>query len=283
MKDLKIALIQTHWPGSRAEISTIYRQLVPEAAAGGARVVCLQEFSLSPYFASTIDPANRRWAEPLHGGESERTFSALARENGVYLIGSLYEKQDGGTFWDTATVHNPAGELHGFTRKVHIPTGEGYHEDHYFGGADAFPLHDLDGVQFAAPTCYDQWFPELSRTYALAGAEVIFYPTAIGSEPSNPELDTQQAWQTVMRGQAIASGVFIAAANRTGREGVDFYGSSFVCDPMGRILAQASRDRTEVIYADLRADVFHEWRRLFPLLEQRRPEIYGALTRPQNE
>jgi N-carbamoylputrescine amidase len=282
MKDIKIALIQTHWPGSREKIAASYRQLVREAAASGAQVVCLQEFSLSPYFASTIDPHNRRWAEPLQGGESERTFSDLARENGVFLIGSLYEKQNEYTFWDTATVHNPRGELHGFTRKVHIPSGQGYHEDHYFAGAGAFPLHDLDGVQFAAPTCYDQWFPELSRTYALAGAEVICYPTAIGSEPSNPEIDTQPAWQTVMRGQAIANGVFIAAANRTGVEGVTFYGSSFVCDPMGRILAQASRDRTEVIYADLRADVYHEWRRLFPLLEQRRPETYAALTRPKS-
>ena len=117
-------------------------------------------------------------------------------------------------------------------------------------------------------------------TYALNGAEFIFYPTAIGSEPDAPEIDTAESWQTVMRGQAIANGVFIAAANRVGQEGVTFYGSSFICDPMGRVLAQASRDQTEVIVAELDTAVFDQWRYLFPLLRQRRPEVYGKLTQP---
>jgi len=282
LNDIKIALIQTHWPGERAAMVRTYRTLVAEAARAGARAVCLQEFSLSPYFASVIDESNRRWAEPLRGGESDRVFSELAADNGVYLIGSIFEKEGEQNFWDTATVHNPSGVLQGFTRKVHIPSAEGYHEDHYFAGSDAFPLHDIAGVQFAAPTCYDQWFPELSRIYALAGAEVIFYPTAIGSEPSAPEVDSREAWQTVMRGQAIANGVFIAAANRTGVEGVTFYGSSFICDPMGNILAEASLDQTEIVYADLKADVFDKWRWLFPLLKQRRPEVYGRLAAKQS-
>ncbi len=121
-------------------------------------------------------------------------------------------------------------------------------------------------MKTALPTCYDQWFPELSRIYALEGAEFIFYPTAIGSEPSTPEIDTAEAWQTVMRGQAIANGIYIAAANRTGTEGVTFYGSSFICDPMGNIIAQASRDGTEVIVADLDAGVFAQWRGAFSAL-----------------
>lgn len=276
MEKTRIAVIQTHWPGNRTEIVATYKELVKEAAAQAAKIVCLQEFSLSPYFASTIDNANYRWAEPLRSGESDQIFSQLAQDNGVFLIGSIFE-QDGDQFWDTATLHAPTGELVGFTRKVHIPQGEGYHENHYFGGAAGFPIHDTGYVKLAMPTCYDQWFPELSRICALNGAEFIFYPTAIGSEPTDPEIDTAEAWQTVMRGQALANGVYIAAANRTGAEGVTFYGSSFICDPMGNILAQASRDKTEVITAELDPTQFARWRRLFPLLQQRRPEVYQQL------
>ena len=278
MKNTTVALIQTSWPGSRAEMIKTYRELVAEAAQRGAEIVCLQEFSLSPYFASVKDEANTAWAEPLRGGESDAVFGELARQNGVFLLGSIFEQAEDGVYWDTATVHNPAGALAGFTRKVHIPQGAGYYEDYYYSGYDQFPVHEVAGVKTAVPTCYDQWFPELSRIYALNGAEFIFYPTAIGSEPDAPELDTAESWQTVMRGQAIANGVFIAAANRVGQEGVTFYGSSFICDPMGRILAQASRDQTEVIVARLETAVFDQWRTLFPLLHQRRPEVYGKLT-----
>lgn len=276
MNAIRLALIQTHWPGDRVTIIKTYEKLVTEAAEQGAQIICLQEFSLSPYFASVIDTENYKWAEPVQGGESDQVFSRLAQENQVYLIGSLFEKE-GDRYWDTATIHAPTGELVGYTRKVHIPQGEGYHEDHYFKGFDQYPIHDLHGVKTAVPTCYDQWFPEMARICALNGAELIYYPTAIGSEPTNPEIDTQEAWQTVMRGHAIANGVYIAAANRTGTEGVEFYGSSFICDPMGRILAQASRDQTEVITADLDPDFFTEWRRLFPLLNQRRPEVYSQI------
>jgi N-carbamoylputrescine amidase len=277
MLPLRIAVAQTHWTGSRVTMIEAIRSLAAEAAGRGAALLCLQEFTLSPYFASVIDPENYIWAEPLRGGDSDLLFSELARQHGIYIVGSLFEEGEDGRYWDTATLHAPNGELAGYTRKVHIPQGEGYHEDHYFGGADQFPVHDIAGVKTALPTCYDQWFPELSRIYALGGAEFIFYPTAIGSEPSAPEVDTMPAWQTVMRGQAIANGVYIAAANRTGQEGVTFYGSSFICDPMGTILAQASRDQTEVIVADLDPTIFAQWRDLFPLLRQRRPGVYGRL------
>ncbi|MDM8518522.1 nitrilase-related carbon-nitrogen hydrolase, partial [Anaerolineales bacterium HSG6] len=181
-------------------------------------------------------------------------------------------------FRDTATIHNPQGDMVGYTRKVHIPSGEGYHETHFFQGEADYPVHELDSVKVAVPTCYDQWFPEMSRICALNGAEFIFYPTAIGSEPTAPEVDSQEAWQTVMRGQAIANGVYIAAANRTGVEnGVTFYGSSFICDPAGQILAQASRDQTELVIADLDPVRLHQWRSLFPLLHQRRPETYQPI------
>lgn len=189
----------------------------------------------------------------------------------------MYERAADGTYYDTATLHDAEGRFVGFTRKVHIPSGEGYHETDFFVGAGDYPVHELSGVKLGAPTCYDQWFPELARIYALEGAELLAYPTAIGGEPNAPHFDSRDAWQTVMRGHAVANGLFVAACNRVGTERVSFYGSSFICDPLGRILAQASRDQAEVIVADLNPDLLNEMRDLFPLLHQRRPSAYGRL------
>ncbi len=278
MKDLHIALAQGHWTGEQETTKALYRDLIAEAAATGASLICLPEFSLLPYFPGRRDPAGFAWAEPLRGGVSDQFFSELSREHGVSLIGSLFEIDLGGNFWDTATIHDAPGQLRHFTRKVHIPSGEGYHETDYFGGADQYPVHDIGAINLAAPTCYDQWFPELARIYALEGAEFIFYPTAIGSEPTAPDFDSADAWRTVMRGHAVANGLFIAACNRVGQENaVAFYGSSFICDPLGKILAQASRDRDQVIHAVLRAEVREQVLDLFPLLHQRRPQHYGRL------
>ncbi|MEM9774296.1 MAG: nitrilase-related carbon-nitrogen hydrolase [Chloroflexota bacterium] len=279
MENTTIAVVQTDWAGTRPDMKKKLEGLVAEAAERGAQIVCLQEFTLSPYFASVKDDVNFERAESLHDGESVQFFSKLAKDKSVILIGSIYEKDQDGSYWDTATVHDPEGELIGYTRKVHIPQGTGYYEDYYFNGNNKYPIHQLAGLKTAIPTCYDQWFPEMSRICALNGAEFIFYPTAIGSEPEAPELDTAEAWQTVMRGQAIANGVYIAAANRTGKEGVEFYGSSFVCDPMGNIIAQAGRNATEVLVVELDAKVLEQWRYLFPLLEQRRPDAYQQLVK----
>ncbi len=282
MKNTKIAVVQTDWAGNRPDMIKKLEGLVAEAAEKGAQIICLQEFTLCPYFASVKDDENFERAESLHDGECVTVFNKLAQDNQVIVIGSIYEKDDEGNYWDTATVHGPTGELIGFTRKVHIPQGAGYYEDYYFNGNNEYPIHELEGLKTAVPTCYDQWFPEMSRICALNGAEFIFYPTAIGSEPEAPELDTAEAWQTVMRGQAIANGVYIAAANRTGQEGVEFYGSSFICDPMGNIIAQAGRDTTEVLVAELDSAVFEQWRYLFPLLNQRRPDAYGKIVESKN-
>ena len=278
MKDIHIALAQGHWTGERESTMALYRELVAEAAATGADLICLPEFTLLPYFPGTRDEAGFRWAEDLPGGPSERFFGQLAREHQVRIIGSLFERDAQGKYWDTATLHDTSGQLRHFTRKVHIPSGAGYHETDFFGGAGEFPLHDIGDIKLATPTCYDQWFPELARIYALEGAELIYYPTAIGSEPTAPRFDSSAAWQLVMRGHAVANGLFIAACNRVGYENaVTFYGSSFICDPLGNILAQASRDQDEVIEAWLRAEVRQEYLELFPLLRQRKPQHYGRL------
>ena len=272
---IRIALVQLAWSGEPASMQNQYRELVREAVEAGAELVCLPEFSLLPYFPGTRDIKGFDWAEPLPGGESEQFFQELAREFHVTLVGSLYELAGDGGLFDTATVHNPGGELIGATRKVHIPSGEGYHETDFFAGSDSFPVVDLGAVTIATPTCYDQWYPELARICSLAGAELIVYPTAIGEEPGDPGFDTQPSWETVMRGHAIANGIFLAAVNRVGVENdVRFYGSSFVCDPTGRILAQAGRDTTEVVIADLDPGELAHWREHFPLLHQRRPEVY---------
>ena len=280
MEDLHIALAQGHWAGTQAATKALYQGLVAEAAATGARLICLPEFSILPYFPGVRDEAGLRWAEPLQGGDGDQFIGGLAREHSVSVIGSIFEVDENGGYWDTATIHGPDGALRAFTRKMHIPAGDGYHETDYFEGYHEFPVHDTGAVKLAAPTCYDQWFPELARIYALEGAELIYYPTAIGSEPTASDFDSAGAWRTVMRGHAVANGVFVAACNRIGRENaVTFYGSSFICDPLGNVLAQASRDRDEVIHAVLRADLREQYLDLFPLLHQRRPQHYGRLLR----
>jgi N-carbamoylputrescine amidase len=278
MQSMRVALIQVAWLGSIEAMQAQYHLLVAEAVANGAKLVCLPEFSLIPYFPGTTDPIGFSWGEALPGGVSEQTFAALASEHGVMIVGSLFERASDGSYWDTATLHGADGKLIGTTRKVHIPSGTGYNETTFFNGWHEYPVHQAGDVKLALPTCYDQWFPELARIYALSGAEFIYYPTAIGSEPEDPNIDTAESWQTVMRGHAIANGVYIAAANRVGVEnGVTFYGSSFICDPTGKILAQAGRDTTEVIVGDLDAARFAHWRDLFPLLRQRRPQVYARI------
>lgn len=278
MQTVHMALVQHRWTGQRDTMKALVRELVETAAERGAQLIGLPEFSISPYFAGTRDKAGFQWAESLTDGESVRFFNALARQFNVTIIGSLFEVTPAGDYYDTATVHAPSGELTHLTRKVHIPSGEGYHETDFFKGSDEFPVHALEQINLAAPTCYDQWFPELARIYALKGAELIFYPTAIGSEPTDPEFDSASAWQTVMRGHAVANGVFIGAANRVGTENaVTFYGSSFICDPTGKVIAQAGRDKPEVIDAVLDVAVRDRYLQLFPLLHQRRPTTYQPI------
>jgi N-carbamoylputrescine amidase len=280
---LTIGIIQYAWAGTREAMIAVIREMVAEAAGRGATLICLPELSLSPYFPITTDPAGLVWAEPLHGGDSDRVFGELARQHGVSVISSIVERDSDPVtgaerIYDTAVIHQPDGAINGFTRKVHIPSGAGYHEDHFFLSGDTYPVHQVGGMRVAAPTCYDQWFPEMARICALNGAEYVFYPTAIGSEPSAPHIDSQRAWQTMMRAHAIANGMYVGAANRTGTEqGQTFYGSSFIADPMGELIAQAGRDTEEVITATTDPDLFALWRELFPLLRQRLPGKYARL------
>jgi N-carbamoylputrescine amidase len=202
----------------------------------------------------------------------------------VHVHASLYERADGpdGLGFNTAVIVAPDGELVGNTRKLHIPVTAGYHEDRYFrpgpGDSAPFPVVALGEAHLGLPTCWDQWFPEVARAYSLEGADVLVYPTAIGSEPDHPDFDTQPLWERVIVGNAIANGVFMVAVNRIGEEPpLRFYGSSFICDPYGRKLVQAPRDEPAVLLADLDLDQRHDWLELFPFLTTRRPDAYARL------
>lgn len=280
---LRIAAVQHRWHHDPEEHAAALGDGIRLAAGEGARLVCLQELTLSRYFA--VDPAGAQGGvvvpEDLTEGPTFRFAASLAGETGVHVHASLYERADGadGLGYNTAILVSPAGELIGRTRKLHIPVTAGYHEDRYFrpgpAGPEAFPLVAIEGANVGLPTCWDQWFPELARAYSLEGADVLVYPTAIGSEPDHPDFDTEPLWEKVITGNAIASGLFMVAVNRIGEEGpLRFYGSSFICDPYGRKLVQAQRDEPAVLVADLDLDQRHDWLALFPFLSTRRPDAY---------
>ena len=282
----RIAAVQERWHPDPAEHEAALEAGIGLAAREGARLVCLQELTLSPYFA--VDPAGPGGAgvqpEDLPGGATYSFAARMARATGVHIHASMYERADAadGLGYNTAIIVAPDGELLARTRKLHIPVTAGYHEDRYFrpgpGDAQAFPLIHLEQAHFGLPTCWDQWFPEVARAYSLEGADVLVYPTAIGSEPDHPEFDTQPLWEKVIVGNAIANGVFMVAVNRIGFEApLRFYGSSFICDPYGRKLVQAPRDEPAVLVADLDLDQRHDWLELFPFLATRRPEHYARL------
>jgi N-carbamoylputrescine amidase len=282
---LRIGAVQHRWHPDPCEHRAALTEGVRLAADAGAQVVCLQELTLSPYFA--VAPGGPEAAgvapEPLPGGPTHLFAAGLAGEFGVHVHASLYEAPGAdadGLGFNTAICVAPDGTLVARTRKLHIPQGAGYHEDHFFRpGNTGYPVVSLAGGEVGFPTCWDQWFPEVARSYSLAGAEVLVFPTAIGSEPELPGFDTQPLWQNVIVGNGIANALFMVVVNRTGLEPpLTFYGSSFISDPYGRILVQAPRHEPAVLVADLDLDQRRDWLRLFPFLTTRRPDTYGALT-----
>jgi N-carbamoylputrescine amidase len=285
---LRVGAVQQRWHSDPAEHAAALADGIALAASQGAVVVCLQELTLSPYVASTAQGPvpGRVEPEPLTEGPTFRFAAAQAQRYGVHVHASLWEADPAVAplGYNTAILVAPDGTLAARTRKIHIPVTAGYHEDRYFApGNTGYPVYDVAGARWGLPTCWDQWFPELARAYSLAGAEVLVYPTAIGSEPDHPGFDTQPLWQQVIVGNGIANGTFMVAVNRVGTETVpggatiEFYGSSFVSDPYGRILVQAPRSEPAVLVADLDLDARRDWLTLFPFLTTRRPDTYGPL------
>ncbi|HUI47437.1 MAG TPA: nitrilase-related carbon-nitrogen hydrolase [Acidimicrobiia bacterium] len=283
---VRIGVVQMIWNPDPDAHDASLTQGIHLAAREGARLVCLPELTRSRYFAVERRDAERPQAYPeaLPGGPTFDLAAGAARREGVYVHASCYEDAgDGGLGFNTAFVVSPEGTLVACRRKTHLPVTAGYYEDTWFRPGDSgWPvtrLADLGGAAFGFPTCWDQWFPETSRAFALGGADVLVYPTAIGSEPDHPEFDTEPLWQQVVSAQGIMNGTFMIAVNRAGVEGpLTFYGSSFVSDPYGRVLVQAPRSEPAVLVADLDLDQRRDWLDLFPLLATRRPETYGPLT-----
>jgi N-carbamoylputrescine amidase len=295
---LRVGVVQHAWTADSDALLCWLYTAVDTAAARGARIVFLPELTLYRYPADTL-PAGvaSQAAEYLETGPTLAFAREAAKRSGMYVQASLYRRDDGGDGLglNTAILVSPRGDLVGATNKLHIPVTAGYFEDKYFRAGpavDPYPVYELDGLagaRIGMPTCWDQWFPEVARAYMLGGADIVAYPTAIGSEPDHPGFDTQPLWQQVIVGNGIANGLFMIVPNRTGAEtrpdgtpGNTFYGSSFVSDPYGRILVQAPRDEPCVLVADLDLAQRADWLDLFPFLRTRRPDTYGTLTEPVN-
>ncbi|GAA1960000.1 nitrilase-related carbon-nitrogen hydrolase [Catenulispora subtropica] len=280
---LRIGLVQMRWNPDATAHDEALRRGVRIAAEQGAAMVCLPELTRSPYFAA--DPAmavdGHRFAEDVEDGPTTRLAAELAQAHGVAVHASLHERAGDGLGYNTAICVDPTGAVVARTRKIRIPQFPGYHENLCFRPGDSgFPVVKIDNVHYGFPTCWDEWFPELARAYALAGAQVLVHPTAIGSEPDLPSFDSRPLWEHAITANGLANALFQVVPNRVGTEGrITFYGSSFISDPYGRVMLRAPRDRPAVLVADLDLDQRRDWLE-FGLLYTRRPEQYGSLTRP---
>ena len=260
---------------------------IADAAKRGAEIVCLPELFTGPYFCQREDAALFDLAEPIPGPSSDR-LAAAARKNRVVVVGSLFEKRMPGVYHNTATVYDTAGELMGLYRKMHIPDDPLYFEKFYFTPGDTgWKVFNTKPARVGTLVCWDQWYPEAARLTALQGAEVIFYPTAIGWQPKEKaEFGEPQhsAWETSMRGHAIANGTYVCAVNRVGHEvivgeGLEFWGRSFVSDPFGRILKKGSTDKEEVLVVECSRKLMEDVRRNWPFFRDRRIDAYDKITR----
>jgi N-carbamoylputrescine amidase len=256
---------------------------IGEAASAGAQIVCLQELFAGLYPCQSEDHARFGDAEPIPGPTSER-IAAAARRHQVVVVGSFFERRAAGLYHNTAVIFDADGRTAGKYRKMHIPDDPLYYEKFYFTPGDlGFASFATRHGQLGACVCWDQWYPEAARLTALAGAQIIFYPTAIGWHPSEKEeygASQHAAWETMMRSHAIANGVFVAAANRTGLEGsLQFWGASFVADPNGNVLARASHDSEETLIVECNLDKIDVVRTHWPFLRDRRVDAYEGLSR----
>jgi len=262
---------------------------VEEAARKGADVVCLPELFRSQYFCQREDAATFDLAEPVPG-PSTRALSEVARKAGVAVVAPIFERRAAGLYHNSAAIIDADGKILGLYRKMHIPDDPAYYEKFYFTPGDlGFPGFDTQKGKIATLICWDQWYPEGARLAALSGASVLFYPTAIGWHPhEKAEHGTAQreAWVTVQRGHAIANGLYVASVNRVGHEspagggaGIEFWGNSFVADPQGVLIAEASVGEEEILIAEIDQARIEDVRRHWPFLRDRRIDAYSGLSR----
>jgi len=280
---MRVAAIQMSMAVDTATNIAVAERLVRDAAAQGAHIVLIPELFEGHYFCKDQRAEELQRARPLDGHPTLAHFAKVARELQVVLPLSLFERANN-AYFNTVVVVDADGAVLGKYRKSHIPDGPGYSEKFYFSPGDTgFRVWQTKHGAVGVGICWDQWFPEAARSMALLGADVILYPTAIGSEPQNPTWDSSAHWQRVMQGHAAANLVPVVAANRTGREvgnptTVTFYGSSFITDATGEKVAEAGRDDERVLVAEIDVEANQAMRAAWGLFRDRRPELYGALT-----
>ena len=282
----KIALIQMRCGPEPEKNFAHALDFVRQAAKKGAQIVCLPELFRSQYFCQTEDHANFALAEAIPGNSSA-ALGDLARELGVVIIASLFEKRSAGVYHNTAVILDADGSLLGKYRKMHIPDDPLYHEKFYFTPGDlGFKSWKTARGKIGVCICWDQWYPEAARLTALSGAEILFYPTAIGWHPREKEefgKAQHSSWETIQRSHAIANGCYVAVPNRVGHEtpaggdGIEFWGQSFVCGPDGEIMARGSVDQEEIITVEIDWQRVHEHRTHWPFLRDRRIDAYAGL------
>lgn len=294
-RPLKVAAIQqTCSPDKNVSLATSEKQ-IRKAAADGARLIVLQELHATLYFCQNEDTDTFNLAEPIPGPTSER-LAGLAKELGIVLVGSIFERRMNGVYHNTAVVFDTDGSLAGLYRKMHIPDDPGFYEKFYFTPGDATfnsgqsgftPIQTSVG-KLGVLVCWDQWYPEAARLMALAGAEILIYPTAIGWDVTDEPAEQQRqldAWVTVQRGHAVANNLPVIAPNRVGTEphpegigdGIRFWGNSFICGPQGEFLARANDTDESILHATIDRDRSESIRRIWPYLRDRRIDAYGEI------
>ena len=290
MKELNIGFLQQHNVASTINNMSRLAEGIRDLARRGAELVVLQELHNSLYFCQVENVENFDLAEPIPG-PSTKFYGELAKELGIVLVASLFERRAPGLYHNTAVVFEKDGTMAGKYRKMHIPDDPAYYEKFYFTPGDlGFRPIDTSVGRLGVLVCWDQWYPEAARLMALAGAEILIYPTAIGYEISDTAEEQQRqrmAWQTVMRGHAVANGLPVVAVNRVGHEpdpsrqtnGIEFWGTSFVCGPQGEMFYEASTQEEESIIVSIDMERAEQVRRWWPFLRDRRIENYGEITK----
>jgi N-carbamoylputrescine amidase len=277
---VRVAVVQAALGGSRAENVARVTDLVREAAARGANVVLVPELFEGPYFCKTESEAHFALAHAMDAHPGVEALAELAREHGIVIPASVFER-DGPHYYNSIAMIDADGRVLGVYRKSHIPDGPGYEEKFYFRPGDTgFRAWRTRHGTIGVGICWDQWFPEAARAMVLAGADLLLYPTAIGSEPHDPGLDTRDPWRRVMIGHAVANATPVAAANRIGTEdGQRFYGSSFISDVRGDLLADLGRDEEGIGVADIDLAAVRRYRASFGLFRDRRPDLYAMFSK----
>jgi len=282
-KKVKVGLIQVSCSGDVAANMNKTIEKVREAAKKGAQIICLQELFRSLYFCDVEDYENFKLAEPIPGPSTE-TFQKLATELNVVIIASLFEKRTNGLYHNTTAVIDADGKYLGKYRKMHIPDDPGYFEKFYFTPGDlGYKTFETKYAKIGVLICWDQWYPEAARITSLMGAEILFYPTAIGwAEAQTGEINDEQynAWQTIQRSHSVANGLHVVSVNRVGKEGpMQFWGGSFISNPFGKLLYKAPHDKEEIHVEELNLEKTDSYRTHWPFLRDRRIDSYQPITK----